>query len=199
MSELINSTYITLDGVIEHPENWPDMGGFGAEGNKIQSDLVLGCSAVLMGRRTYDSFAGVWPTMAGNPLADKMNAMPKYVASRTLKDPTWNNTHVIDADLTGAVARLKAEPGDDIVQFGFGEVSRALLAAGLIDRVRLWLHPVMHGCGGPGDLLYRDMPAQRLILEQVTPLGSGIVILDYRVDGASVDSVDDLGVVGEPG
>jgi dihydrofolate reductase len=191
MSELVNSTYITLDGVIEHPETWPEMGGFGVEGNKIQSDLVLGCSAVLMGRRTYESFAGVWPTMSGNPLADKMNAMPKYVASRTLTEPAWNNTRVIEGDLVDAVARMKAEPGGDIVQFGFGEVSRTLLEAGLMDRLRLWLHPVLHGRGGPGDLLYRDMSAARFVLEQATRLESGIVILDYRVDGS--------GDVGAPG
>jgi len=184
MSELVNSTYITLDGVIEHPETWPEMGGFGAEGNRIQSDLVLSCSAVLMGRRTYQSFAAVWPTMSGNPLADKMNAMPKYVASRTLTDPAWTNTHVIDGDLVDAVARIKREADGDIVQFGFGVVTRTLLAAGLLDRLRLWLHPVLRGQGGPEDLLYRDMPAARFRLEQATPLASGIVILDYRVSVA---------------
>jgi dihydrofolate reductase len=182
MSELVNSTYITLDGVIEHPETWPEMGGFGAEGNKIQTDLVLGCSAVLMGRRTYESFAAVWPTMSGNPLADKMNAMPKHVASHTLTAPGWSNTRVIAGDLVDAVTRLKAESDGDIVQFGFGDVTRTLMGAGLVDRLRLWLHPVINGRGGADDLLYRDMPAERFMLERATPLESGIVILDYRVD-----------------
>jgi dihydrofolate reductase len=85
MRELINSTYLSLDGVVEHSETWPATGGFSSEGNKIQTELLLECSAVLIGRRTYESFAHVWPNMADNPLADKMNAMPKYVASRTLK------------------------------------------------------------------------------------------------------------------
>jgi dihydrofolate reductase len=180
MTDLINSTYITLDGVIEHPETWPDMGGFGEEGNRIQTDLVLSCSAVLMGRRTYESFAPVWTSMSGNPLADKMNSMPKYVASTTLRDPSWTNTHVIEGDLVEAVERLKAEADGDIVQFGFGATSRTLLAAGLLDRLRLWLHPLLIGRGGPDDLLFGDAPTTRFTLEQSTALESGIVVLDYR-------------------
>jgi len=181
MSELVNSTYLTLDGVIEHPETWPDMGGFGPEGNKIQTDLVLGSSGVIMGRHTYESFAAVWPTMSGSPLADKMNTMPKYVASTTLSAPAWDNTHVIERNLVDAVGRLKADADADIVQFGFGEVTRTLLDAGLLDRLRLWLHPILVGRGGPGDLLYRDGPAARFTLEKATCLESGIVVLDYRV------------------
>lgn len=181
MSELVNSTYISLDGVIESPQTWPATGGFGAEGNKIQTDLVLSCSAVIMGRHTYDVMAPVWPTLAGNPLGDKMNAMPKYVASSTLADPEWNNTHVIDGDLVTAVKRLKEESDGDIVQFGFGEVTHTLMSAGLLDRLRLWVHPFMIGRGGPADLLYRDTPTTGFELDQATALESGIVVLDYRI------------------
>jgi dihydrofolate reductase len=182
--DIINSTYITLDGVIEHPETWPAMGGFGPDGNKIQTELVLGCSAMLMGRRTYESFATVWPTMSGDPLAEKMNSMPKYVASTTLRDPTWNNTHVIDGDLATSVERLKAESDGDIVQFGFGDVTRTLLAARLVDRLRLWLHPLIIGRHNPDDVLYSDAPTTRLNLDTTTPLDSGIVVLDYRIDNS---------------
>lgn len=171
----------SLDGVVEHPETWPATGGFGVEGNKIQTDLVRACSAVVMGRRTYEAFADVWPSMAGDELADKMNAMPKYVASSTLTDPTWNNTHVIEGDPVERVGRLKREADGDIVQFGFGDLSRALLSAGLIDRLRLWLHPFFIGRGGPADLLYRDSPITRFDLDSATPLETGIVILDYRI------------------
>lgn len=181
MSEIISSTCLALDGVIEHPETWPDMGGFGPEGTKIQTDLVLGCSAVIMGRRTYERFAAVWPTMPGSTLADKMNAVPKYVASTTLSAPTWNNTHLITGDLVEFVRRLSEEAEDDVVQFGFGAVTRALLAAGVLDRIRLWLHPVLIGRGGPADLLYQELPTTPCTLEQCTPLESGIVILDYRI------------------
>lgn len=188
MREIINSTYISLDGVVENPQTWPDTGGFGAEGNKIQSDLLLKCSAILMGRRTYDVFAPVWPTMSGNVVADKMNALPKYVASRTLTDPAWSNTQVIKGDLVTEIKRLKAEPGEDIVQFGFGEVSHTLMAAGLLDRLRLWVHPFVIGHGGAQDLLYRDAPVTEFNLVATTALTSGIVILDYRLRGS--DSAD---------
>jgi dihydrofolate reductase len=180
MSEFINSTYISLDGVIANPQDWPATGGFGDEGNQIQTDLVLGCSALVMGRHTYDVMAPVWPTMSGDPLADKMNAVPKYVASRTLSDPAWNNAHVIEGDLVAAVKELKAESEGDIVQFGFGEVTHTLMAAGLLDRLRLWVHPFFIGGRGPEDLLFREAPVTGFELTGATTLGSGIVILDYR-------------------
>ncbi len=181
MSELVNSTYISLDGVVENPQTWPDTGGFGAEGNKIQTDLVLSCSAVVMGRHTYDVMAPVWPTMASDPLVDKMNAMPKYVASNTLTNPGWHNTHVIDGDLVATVKRLKEQSAGDIVQFGFGQVTHRLMAAGLLDRLRLWIHPFIIGRGGPADLLYRATPATAFDLDRATTLESGIVVLDYHI------------------
>ena len=180
MRELVNSTYITLDGIVEHPENWPGLGGFSDEGNKVQTELLQSCSAALMGRRTYDSFAEVWPTLTGEA-ADKMNSMPKYVASTTLTNPTWNNTHVIAGDLVAAVRQLKEEAGDDIVQYGFGPTTRTLIAAGLLDRLRLWVHPFFVGNAAADDLLYRDTPVTHFDLVDTTALGSGIVILDYRL------------------
>ncbi|WP_328994030.1 dihydrofolate reductase family protein [Kribbella sp. NBC_01245] len=180
MREIVNSTYISLDGIVEHPETWPGLGGFSDEGNKVQAELIQSCSAVLMGRHTYESFAGVWPILSGDT-ADKMNSMPKYVASTTLTDPAWNNAHVIQGDLVAAVEQLKEEPGDDIVQYGFGPVTRTLIAAGLLDRLRLWVHPFFVGHGGTQDLLYRDTGVTRFNLVNTTALSSGIVILDYRI------------------
>lgn len=180
MREIVSSTYISLDGVIENPQTWPDLGGFTEEGNRIQNELVLGCSAVLMGRRTYESFAGVWPNLTGE-LAEKINTMPKHVATSTPDALTWTNSHAIKGDVVEAVKTLKQQPGGDIVQFGFGRLTRTLLEAGLLDRVRLWLHPVVLGRGGPEDLLYRDTTLTSFDLVQAVPLTSGIVILDYRV------------------
>lgn len=181
MGELINSTYLSLDGVVEKPETWPDTGGFGTEGNRLQTETVLACSAIVMGRRTYDSFAAVWPNLPSTPLGDKINAMPKYVASRTLTDPEWNNSHVVATNPVAKVRELKEEYADDIIQFGFGEVTHALMAAGLLDRLRLWMHPFVIGTGGPSDLLYRNGPLTQFALEDVTALDTGIVVLDYRV------------------
>jgi dihydrofolate reductase len=83
-----------------------------------------------MGRRTYDGFAPVWPTRSGDPISDHINAMPKYVVSTTLTDPEWNNTRVIDGDAAAEITRLKQAPGKDIVQYGFGVLSRLLLEHG---------------------------------------------------------------------
>jgi dihydrofolate reductase len=118
------------------------------------------------------------PTKSGDPYSDKINAMEKLVASTTLRDPEWNNTTVIDDDLVGEITRRK-ERGGDIVQYGFGEVSRTLLDAGLIDELRLWVHPLLVGSGTADDLLFRDGTTAQLELADVDRLASGIVILTY--------------------
>ena len=93
---------------------------------QIQTELLLSCDAVLMGRHTYDGFAPVWPTRSGDPESDRINTMPKYVVSTTLEEPEWNNTQVIAGDLV-ADHRLKEAEGKDIVQYGFGVVTRLML------------------------------------------------------------------------
>jgi dihydrofolate reductase len=183
MRRIINSTYITLDGVVEGPHLWPSLGRPGDErADRIQTDLLLSCDALLMGRRTYEGFAPVWPTRSGDPASDHMNAMPKYVVSTTLKDPEWANTRVIDGDVAAEVKRMKEAPGKDIVQYGFGSVSRLLLEHGLLDELRLWFHPLILGAGSPGDLLFGDTPAVGFRLTDATTLSNGIVILSYATD-----------------
>ena len=181
MSRLVNSTYITVDGAIENPQDWPsgrheDDG----RGQEIQTELMLGSETILMGRRTYEGFAPVWSARSGDPASDRINAMEKVVASTTLTEPEWNNTTVVSEDLVGEIARRKQGDGD-IVQYGFGPVSRALLDAGLLDELRLWIHPLMVGRGDPGDLLFRQETVAQLELADVTRLASGIVILAYRL------------------
>lgn len=181
MRKIINSTYVTLDGVVEGPQLWPSLPKPSDErADRIQTDLVLRCDALLMGRHTYDGFAPVWPTRSGDPLSDHINAMPKYVVSTTLKDPEWNNTRVIDGDVVGEVTRMKEAPGDDIVQYGFGSVSRLLLEHGLLDELHLWVYPLLLGTGGAGDLLFGDVPATAFELTDTTSLSNDIVILTYR-------------------
>ena len=182
MRKIINSTYITLDGVVEGPHLWPSLGRPSDEGaDQIQTDLVLSCDAFLMGRRTYDGFAPVWPTRSGDPFSDRINTMPKYVVSTTLKDPEWSNTQVIDGDVAAEITRLKQAPGKDIVQYGFGAVSRLLLEHGLLDELRLWVHPLIVGSGTPSDLLFGATPAVGFDLFDATTLSDGKVILSYRV------------------
>jgi dihydrofolate reductase len=182
MRRIINSTYISLDGVIENPQDWPsgrheDDG----RGGRIQTDLLLGCDAVLMGRRTYDAFAMVWPTRSGDPYSDHINTMEKWVVSGTLSEPQWANTTVIAGDPVDEIRRRKEQPGADIVQYGFGPLAYALMEHGLIDELRLWVHPFLLGTGAADDLLFRPGRAGDLDLADVTALASGIVVLTYRV------------------
>jgi dihydrofolate reductase len=180
MRRIINSTYISLDGVIENPQDWPtgrheDDG----RGGEIQTELLLGCDAVLMGRRTYEGFAPVWSARSGDPYSDHINAIEKWVASTSLTDPGWNNTEVIAGDVGAEIERRKAAPGKDIVQYGIGPVTDALLERGLLDELRVWVHPFMVGRGGASDLLFRDGRAAQFDLADAEALTSGIVVLTY--------------------
>ena len=176
MRTIINSTYITLDGFIEDLQLWPSLKGPGDErGGQIQSELLQSCDAVLMGRRTYDGFVPVWPERSGDPVSDRMNALPKYVVSKTLKDPAWNNTRVIDRDVLAAVEAIEGT----IVQFGFGDVSRLLLQHGLLDELRLWVHPFILGAQNGSDRLTGTGVPTAFQLTETTTLKSGIVILRY--------------------
>lgn len=179
MRKIINSTYISLDGVIEAPHTWPPTGPDDELAGTIQTDLLLACDAVLMGRRTYEGFAPVWPTRSGDPYSDRINTMTKYVVSSTLRDPEWANTTVIGGDPIGEIRRLKEQPGQDIVQYGFGRLSHAMMEHGLLDELRLWVHPLFVGKAEPEDLIYRDAPTAMFELRDTTPLKSGIVILSY--------------------
>jgi len=183
MRKIINSTYITLDGVVEGPHLWPSLNRPSDErADQIQTALALTCDAPRMGRRTYEVFAPVWPTRSGDRLSDHINAMPKYVVSTTLNDPEWNNTHVIDGDVVAEITRLKQAPGKNIVQYGFGPVSRLLLEHGLLDELRLWIHPLILGTGSPNDLLFGAAPAVSFQHTDTSTLSNGIIILSYQTD-----------------
>ena len=104
MRRIINSTYISLDGVVEDPHKWPTIERPSDErGEQIQTSLLLACDAVMMGRRTYEVFAPAWQSRSGDPLSDRMNTMPKYLVSTTLTDPDWANTTVISGDVAGQI------------------------------------------------------------------------------------------------
>jgi dihydrofolate reductase len=179
MRRIINSTYISLDGVIVDPQTWPT-NGVDEEAGVIQGELLFACDAVLMGRHTYDAFAPAWSSRTGDPFSDRMNAMTKYAVSSTLKDAAWNNTTVIDGDLVAAVTKLKEQPGQDIVQYGFGEVSYALMAHGLLDELRLWVYPHFVGAATTDDLLFRPAAVTQLTLAGTRTLTNGIVIMSYE-------------------
>jgi dihydrofolate reductase len=106
------------------------------------------------------------------------NNVRKYVASTTLKDPEWNNTEVLGADLVEAVTALKSQPGQDILQYGFGSVTTQLIEAGLLDEVRFWIHPVLQG----GDSLTRPLTGFQASFDLVGTRthGSGVIVASYR-------------------
>jgi dihydrofolate reductase len=184
MRKIINSTYISLDGVIERPQDWPSLATRGGGGDDVQAELVLGCDALLMGRRTYEGFAPVWPTRSGDPVSDQINSMRKYVVSSTLTDPEWANTTVISGEPIEEIRRLKEADGKDIVQYGFGRLSYALLENGLLDELRLWVHPIFVGEASTEDLMFKPSSAARFELTDTRTLDNGIAILSYRVQGS---------------
>jgi len=179
---IVNSTYISLDGVIQEPQDWP---GNGIEpdgtGLKVQTDLLFACDAVLMGGRTYLPMAAAWMARSGDPMSDRINSMTKYVVSSTLRDPEWNNTTVISSDPIAEIRRLKEQPGQDIVQYGFGQLSYVLLEHGLLDELRLWVHPLFVGQATPADLMFQPSATAQFDLTGTLALNTGTVILTYRI------------------
>jgi dihydrofolate reductase len=137
--------YITLDGVVEAPEKWvmPDDRMFGE-----QTAGYVASDALLLGRRTYEVFAASWPQRGSDvPNADWMNTTRKYVASTTLESPEWQNTTLLEGDVSEAVSQLKLQDGAAITLNGSTTLLRSLLGAGLVDELRLFLHPVVVGSG----------------------------------------------------
>jgi dihydrofolate reductase len=176
MGRIVSSTFISLDGVINHMDKW-HFDFIDDETNAIAMEQLQASESLLMGRNTYEIYASAWPTRDGE-LADRINSMPKYVASTTLKTADWNNTTVIGADLVGEVARLREQPGD-ILMHGYGPVARALLANGLLDELFLWVHPHLAGVGTTDDMLWADGLNQRLRLLGTHTLKSGLLTLSY--------------------
>jgi dihydrofolate reductase len=173
--------FVTLDGVIEAPEKWvmADDAMFGA----IETDYAKS-DALLLGRRTYETFAASWPERGSEvPNADWMNSTPKYVVSTTLKSPEWNNTTVIEGDAAEAVARLKLENGKNIEVNGSGTLVRALMRDHLLDELRLFLHPVVVGSGRR--LFDDDRDPVELALVDSHAYANGVISLTYKLTGAS--------------
>ncbi|MGQ0575044.1 MAG: dihydrofolate reductase family protein [Pseudonocardia sp.] len=178
MRRTVNSTFISLDGVLEHMEKW-HFDYIDDSTNEIVTNLIRRCDAALFGRRTYEIYAAHWPGQTGE-FADRLNEIHKYVASTTLTTAGWADSTILKGDLVDAVAELKDQPGGDILMNGIGPVARTLLRHGLLDELHLWVHPVLAATGGPGDLLFRVGDTTPLHLVDTTPLDNGVVILTYH-------------------
>jgi dihydrofolate reductase len=183
MRKLINSTYITLDGVIENPM-WT-MPFFDEEAAAQAGELTEAADALIMGRVTYDGFAEAWPQRdESDPStgAAYFNNVKKWVASRTLTDPQWRNSEVLRGDLVEAVTALKAEEGKNLLQYGYGEVTAQLVKAGLVDEVTFWIHPVL--VGGPSVTSVLEDVAATFELAGTKVFKSGVIVATYHPKAA---------------
>jgi dihydrofolate reductase len=174
MRKLVESTFVTLDGVISAPQEWSPP-YWDDEHAGYARTLLFAADALLLGRATYENFAQAWPSRTGGDYSDRINSLPKYVASRTARDATWNAT-IIEGDVAEEVAKLKQQPGEDILKFGTGELDRTLLEHGLLDELHFWVFPVLAGSGQP---LIEGIETTHLKLVDTTSFGSGIVVHTY--------------------
>jgi len=180
MGKIVNSTFVSLDGVINHMDRW-HFDFVNDETTAFALQQLRDSDALLMGRHTYDVYADSWPGRDGD-LADRINAMPKYVASNTLDTAAWANSTVLRGDLIEAVTKLKQDPGRDILMHGYGPVAKTLMRHDLLDELFLWVHPMLAGVGASDDLLLSVGLNMRLTLLDVERLSSGVVILSYRAN-----------------
>jgi dihydrofolate reductase len=171
MRKLVESTFVTLDGVISSPEVW-GRPYWDDEHAEYAYRLLSGADALLLGRVTYEGFTQAWPSRAG-AYADRINKLPKYVASTTRREGTWNATF-LRGDLAAEVETLKRQPGQHILKFGTGELDRLLLKHRLVDEYHLWVFPVL---SGGGLRLFDGIGTTHLELVDSTRFASGVTVL----------------------
>ncbi len=177
--------FISLDGVVESPEKW-SFPFWNDDIGKFKFDETFASDALLLGRVTYEGFAAAWPSRKDpEGFADRFNAMPKHVVSTTLKKLTWNNSHLISRNVRQEIAKLKQEPGQDIVIHGSPSLVRSLMPHGLIDEYRLLVYPLVLG---HGKRLFDEGSLANLKLAESTAYDTGVVKLIYRPAGKGAES-----------
>jgi dihydrofolate reductase len=175
---LIVSEFVSLDGVMEAPDQWhlqfwhDDMGEY-----KLEE--ILASDALLLGRVTYEGFAEAWPSVTDDVgFAEKMNGMPKFVVSTTLTEAEWNNSTLIKENVVEEIGRLKGEPGDDILVAGSADLVHTLMEHDLVDEYRLMVHPIVVGSG---KRLFRDGSVTKALrLVESKALGPNVLNLTYE-------------------
>jgi dihydrofolate reductase len=185
MRRIVAAEYLSLDGVGEDPGR---LGGFQRRGWMIpyyeeqlaeyMSEQLSTSDALLLGRTTYEGFVSVWPARSGDPIADRMNSLPKFVASTTLREPLdWNAT-LLHGDVPDEVEKLKQLPGQDILIYGSGSLVHALMHHDLVDVYQLMLIPVLLGSGRR---FFEGRPdVTTLRLGEVKTTAEGVVLLSYH-------------------
>lgn len=184
MGRIVVTEFISLDGVIEAPggedfvhKDWSFAFDRGEDGERFKTDEALGADALLIGRRTYESFAGAWPNYEGE-LADKYNGMPKYVVSSTLTDPAWNNTTVLTGDVIAEITALKQRVDGEIQVPGSIRLVQDLVEHDLVDELHLMTFPVILGAGRR--LVERTSDMSRWRLTGSTTVGEGIAVMTFE-------------------
>lgn len=187
MGRLVVTEFVSMDGVMQAPggedfkyEGWTFEFDRGDDGNQFKLEEVQDAKAHLLGRITYESFAGAWPEREG-PFADKLNADPKYVVSSTISEPEWNNTTVIDGggDVIGEVRKLKDEIDGNILVSGSRRLVQDLLENDLVDELRLMVFPVVLGTG---DRVFGELSDRKnlRLLDSRTVGPDGVFVLHYE-------------------
>lgn len=175
--------FLSLDGVAEACDQF--ITGWDDETEAAGAELIAHQDTVLLGRRTYDEWAGFWPGSDIEPFASFINVVPKYVATSTPCEREWANAHVIEGGLVDFVQDLKSQPGGDIGVHGSISVGRTLLAAGLVDELRLVIAPRIVG---KGQRLLEGLPTVRLETISGTATPCGHLLVSYRVTHETVES-----------
>jgi dihydrofolate reductase len=170
---------VSVDGVIESPEEWA-FPYSNDEMEEVNTSGMNASDAMLLGRVTYEGLAAFWPNQpGGTPLVDYINSVPKFVVSGTLEEPLgWNNSTLIKGDIVEGVAELKRREGKDITIIGSGALVRSLLEEGLLDELRLMVHPIVVGSGKRLFEESGDRRALELVDSRV--FDTGVVYLIYR-------------------
>jgi dihydrofolate reductase len=180
MRKVVAAEFLSLDGVMESPDKW-HFPYFNEEMGQAIGEGFAAADAMLMGRVNYEEWAVFWPGQdpQENPMAAQMNAMQKYVVSTTLEEPLgWQNSTLIGENAAEEIARLKQEKGGDIVISGSGALVRSLLQYGLLDELKLMIHPVVVG---DGKRLFEDFGEQKALeLVESKTFETGVLYLTYR-------------------
>ena len=178
MGKIIVEAEVSLDGVMGgEMDFWQQVFPFHSpDVQEYLDNLLFMPDALLCGRETYQGFAGVWPTRDGE-LADRINSMPKYVASRTLQEPlTWNAT-LLKGDVAAEIKKLKQVHGKGLLQYGVGELTQTMLNAQLVDEFRFLVFPFTFGAG---PRIFEQMGVNPLKLVETKTFSSGVVALHYE-------------------
>jgi dihydrofolate reductase len=172
MRKIINSAFVSLDGITEDPRSWAV---FDSDAGDDAAQALLALDGMLMGRGTYEYFADVMPQVTG-PYADAINSIRKYVFSSTLESADWNNSEIIRGDVVTAVTELKQRDGGALMMYGYGRLSKTLVEHDLVDEIRFSVHPVLAGGRTVGAGIGQTLALKLL---GANPSPSGVVALTY--------------------